>query len=182
MWSSTSQPWPRMQENTAGWNLLLVFAMSLLRTPSLSCKSFPHTFHCSHLALPSASWGAQCGCMLLGGPGSCLEKHRGKPEKFSTSGLSKKSSVFLLCLHFLHTCPDSPCHPSALLRGRFYSSYHSTSFCSLPSLPLQLHQPGPVKPSNSPEDAASAIWGVLLVLACNIFLVIHLDGWFWLLN
>lgn len=65
------------------------------------------------------SRGAQPWRMLLGGSGNFTEGHRGKTSQFSTSyGLDKKDSAFL-SLHLLHTCHDSPCHLSVLLRGRF---------------------------------------------------------------
>lgn len=146
--------------------------------------SFPHTFHCSHLALLSASWGAQSGCMLLSGSGSCMEKHRGKPEQFSTSALWEKQrlptvSAFPASMSWLSVPPS--CTP----KGKVLQLRWQHIFLQPPSLPLQLHQPGPVKPRNAPTpstDAASAIWRVLLVLACNIFCVLDHDGWFWLLN
>lgn len=91
--------------------------------------------------------------MLLGGSGSCTEGHRGKTVQFSTSyGLAKKGSIFLPSLYLLHTFHDSPCHPSALRRGGFLQLIWQHIFLDPPSLPLQLHQPGPVKPGNAPHN------------------------------
>lgn len=112
-----------------------------------------HTFHCSPLALLSASWAAQRGGMLLGGSGSCMEKHRGKPECNSALLASpKKSNIFLVCLHFLHTCPDSPMPPFYTPKGMVLQLISQHSFLQPPSLPLQLHQPVPVKPRNAPHN------------------------------
>lgn len=83
-----------------------------LSLPCPCCKlpachaGFPHTFHCSHLALLSASCGAQRGRMLLGGSGSCMEKHRDKPECNSALLASPRKAassycVFISCIHVL---------------------------------------------------------------------------------
>lgn len=55
-WSSRSQTWPGVHNYTTvrSWNLLPVFEMSLLQTPSLLCKSFLNALRCRHLALLAA--------------------------------------------------------------------------------------------------------------------------------
>lgn len=130
-----------------------VFTLSLLQTPSLLCESFLHTLHCRHLALLPAFQRSTALSMLLGRSGRCTEGRRGKPVQFSTSsGLSKKDTIFLLHLHLLHTCHDSQCHPPGLLRGKCLQVMSQHIFLESPSLPLQLHQPGPVKPGSAPHN------------------------------
>lgn len=99
------------------------------------------------------SRGAQPWSLLLGGSGSCMEEHRGKRLQFSTSyGPTKKGRVFLLSLHLLHACHDSPCHLSTLLQGRFLPLTSQHIFLKPPNNPLQLHQPGPIQPGNAPHN------------------------------
>lgn len=99
------------------------------------------------------SRGAQPWSLLLGGSGSCMEEHRGQRLQFSTSyGPTKKGRVFLLSLHLLHACHDSPYHLSTLLQGRFLPLISQHIFLKPPNNPLQLHQPGPIQPGNAPHS------------------------------
>lgn len=182
--SSVSQPWPGMQENTAGWNLLPVFVMSLLQTLSLSCK-FHHTpstaviWLCCQLpeehSMGACSWVGQEAAWRSTGANHCNSALLASPRK----AVSSTVSSFPAYMSWLSRPPF--CTP----KGKVLQLILQHIFLQPSSLPLQLHQPVQLSQRmhpTMPAVAARAIWGVLLVLECNIFLVLHHDGWFWLLN